>query len=285
MAETRKIAIITGAHGGMGRACARQLGRRYDLVLTDIDPARLDAFAEGLIEEGYIVPARIAGDLATPAAVDRLLTAARAAGVLGAVVHTAGLSPSLAGWADILRTNVAATEYLLRGLEAELEPGLAAVLIASMAGHVAVAQDDIEAFLGQPSPPMEGLAERLAPHLQSLCGSADAAALAGAAYGQSKRMVIRTCEQRAQAWGAKGARICSISPGMIWTPMGRKEAESPSVGAFVKATPAGRWGTPLDIAAAADFLTSDLAGFITGCDLRVDGGMTPGLRAAMTSKA
>jgi NAD(P)-dependent dehydrogenase (short-subunit alcohol dehydrogenase family) len=278
MAETRKIAIITGAHGGMGRACARQLGRRYDLVLADIDPARLDAFAEGLIEEGYIVSARIAGDLSTPAGVDRLLTAARAAGVLGAVVHTAGLSPSLGGWADIMRINLAGTEYLLRGLEAQLEPGLTAVLIASMAGHIAPVQADIDAFMGQPSAPMEGLAERFLPYLKTVCSSDNPTALDGAAYAQSKRLVIRACEQRAPAWGRKGARICSISPGMIWTPMGRKEADKPMVAALLEATPASRWGTALDIANAADFLTSDLAGFITGCDLQVDGGVTAAVR-------
>ena len=61
--------------------------------------------------------------------------------------------------------------------------------------------------------------------------------------------------------------------------MGRREAETnPGAAAVVAATPMGRWGSPLDIAAAAAFLISDAASFITGCDLRIDGGVTPVLR-------
>ena len=87
------------------------------------------------------------------------------------------------------------------------------------------------------------------------------------------------CESRAAAWGRKGARIVSISPGTIWTPMGRQEADSnPRVEAMVAATPTGRWGTSLDIAAAAAFLASAEASFVTGCDLPVDGGLTPSMR-------
>ena len=84
-----------------------------------------------------------------------------------------------------------------------------------------------------------------------------------------------TCENRGTP-GGLCARIFSISPGVIAASMGVKEAETnPHAAATVKATSIGRWGSPLDIANAADFLVSDLSGFIKGCDLRVDGGVAP----------
>ena len=184
----------------------------------------------------------------------------------------------LRGWEAILRANLVATEHLLRAFEPQLEPQSVAVLIASMAGHIAPAAPEIDAVLDEPL--AEDLLQRMQPLLQAVSRQGDPNGLAGSAYSCSKRAVIRMVERRAKAWGERGARIVSISPGMIWTPMGRREVETgPGAAAIVDATPVGRWGTPMDIANAVDFLVSDLAGFISGCDLRVDGGVTPTVRA------
>jgi NAD(P)-dependent dehydrogenase (short-subunit alcohol dehydrogenase family) len=263
----------------MGRACARELGRSLRLVVTDLDPARLEALAAGLTEEGYAVVAAVAGDLAEPGLADRLIGKAREQGGVRSVIHTAGLSPALAPWDAILTANLVATERLLRALEPQLEDGLAAVLLASMAGHMAARDAAIDALFADPLSPelLPAAAEALQPHV----APGDAYGLASPAYAQSKRAVIRMCEARAAAWGARGARLVSISPGTIWTPMGRAEAQAnPGAARVVAATPAGRWGSPLDVSAAAAFLASDAAGFVTGCDLRVDGGVTPALRGA-----
>jgi NAD(P)-dependent dehydrogenase (short-subunit alcohol dehydrogenase family) len=271
------VAIITGACGGMGRACARDLGRADALVLTDINAERLDAFAATLREEGYTIGGLVVGDLSNGAVAAEVVSTARAQGRLRAVIHTAGLSPALAPWDQILTANLIATEILLLALEDGLEAGLAAVLLASMAGHMApqdAALDDLFA-----NPLADGLLDAAKGLLEPYVQADDAFGLASPAYGQSKRAVIRLCERRAAAWGARGARIVSLSPGTIWTPMGRREAEiNPGAAAVVAATPVGRWGSPLDIAAAAGFLASDAAGFITGTDLRIDGGVTPALR-------
>lgn len=276
MTRRRPIALVTGASGGMGRACARQLGRQHDLVLTDIDEPRLQGFVETLVEEGHTVVAAVPSDLASAGVAAALVTAARSAGRLRVVVHTAGLSPALADWQPILRANVVGTERLLVALEADLEADLAALLIASMAGHLTPARAALDELLAAPL--QDGLFEQALPLLQAMAAPGDAYGLSMPAYGQSKRAVIRMCERRAPAWGTKGARILSISPGVIWTPMGRREVEvNPGAAAVVQAAPAGRWGTVADIASAVDFLTSDLASFITGCDLRIDGGVTPAL--------
>jgi len=81
-------------------------------------------------------------------------------------------------------------------------------------------------------------------------------------------------------WGKHGARIVTISPGLIQTPMGRKEvAETPGAAETRDAAPAGRAGTAMDIALAARFLASDEASFITGSDLKVDGGAVAAMKA------
>jgi NAD(P)-dependent dehydrogenase (short-subunit alcohol dehydrogenase family) len=261
----------------MGSACARLLGRRYRLVLSDINEARLARSADALRADGYDIAGCVPGDLTDEIALARLTAAARAAGVLGALVHTAGLSPALAEWDQIIRTNLVATALLLDAFEPALGPGACAVLIASMAGHGAPRDPDLDAIADAPRAP--DLLQRLQPYLQARTRPGDAFGLKTPAYSVSKRAVIRMAEARAVAWGARGARIVSISPGTIFTPMGRAENDvNPAAAAVVKATPVGRWGMPMDIASAVEFLVSDVAGFITGTDLRVDGGVMAALR-------
>ena len=104
----------------------------------------------------------------------------------------------------------------------------------------------------------------------------------GHAYSLTKRAIIRLCEERAVEWGRLGARIVSLSPGMIWTPMGRREAEGGRrAQALVDATPAGRWGTAMDIALTVQFLVSEAASYISGSDIRVDGGAVAAMRGGL----
>jgi NAD(P)-dependent dehydrogenase (short-subunit alcohol dehydrogenase family) len=268
-----KIAVVTGGLGGIGQACARLLGRRYKLVLGDIDEGRLSELADRLRAEGHDVLACVAGDLAEVTGADRLVEAACEAGTLACVVHAAGLSPALAGWEAIIRANLVSTELLLQAIERQQTRGLVAVLLASMAGHLAPADPETDAAAADPL--NEGLLSAMYAPISRLTGSNDEHALARSAYAQSKRAVLRIAQQRAAAWGKWGGRILSVSPGIISTPMGHKEVDgNPYARHTLESTPAARWGSPLDIANAVDFLASDFATFITGCDLRVDGGVT-----------
>jgi NAD(P)-dependent dehydrogenase (short-subunit alcohol dehydrogenase family) len=277
---TRRIAVITGACGSIGQAGARLLGMEQDLVLTDVNGAKLESLVAQLRDEGYTIAGSVAGNLEDDAVIDALVATQREAGTLAVLLHTAGFSPALADWQPILIINLVAIEKLPRAIEPSLTSGSVAVLIASMAGHIAAIRPELDALMADPL--AEGFLERSRMLLEKVCIPDDPFGLKTVAYFASKREVIRICERRAPGWAKRGARIVSISPGIIWTPMARKEAEDNAMSlAVVEATPVGRWGTAMDIANAVRFLASDSASFITGCDLRIDDGVSPAMNSPL----
>jgi NAD(P)-dependent dehydrogenase (short-subunit alcohol dehydrogenase family) len=276
MTQTKRpIALITGASGGMGRGIARRIGATMDLFLTDVAVDPLTAMAKALGDEGYEVTGCEAGDLADPALLSRIVEAVAGAGGVGVLVHTAGLSPAQADWRKILHVNVAATQVLLDAVEPVLAAGAVGVLIASMGGYRDPGLAEADRLLDETVD--EAALDQIKPYLfRAGKTGAEAEQIASQlAYVLSKRAVIRLAERRAARWGERSGRIVSISPGVIYTPMGVREAESnPQTKAGIQTQPVSRWGTAMDIAAAVEFLISPGASFITGCDLRVDGGST-----------
>ena len=164
----RSKVLITGAAGGMGRACARLFGNAHDLVLTDVAAAPLKLFAEELSSDGYMVEI-FPGDLA-----DEKLLRGLKSDLQGEapfiVIHTAGIAPSQGDWRSIMTVNLLATEKLLRALEDVLSPGSVGILIASTAGHGGTPTTDILAILDDPLAPdfferLTPFVDRMAPHL------------------------------------------------------------------------------------------------------------------------
>jgi NAD(P)-dependent dehydrogenase (short-subunit alcohol dehydrogenase family) len=216
----------------------------------------------------------MAGDIGDPGFVIELAAGAAALGSMRTLVHTAGVSPSMAGWRDILRIDLTGVERLLSVLAAQVVPGSVAVCLASISGLMGTFDAEMDAILDHPLQP--DFAEQFRSQFSVEPDS-------GTTYRLAKRGVIRSCERAAVAWAAKGGRVISLSPGLIDTSMGRLElVGSPVKEGLVGLTPlrsarqspdASLPGNVADIAAAVRFLCSEEAGFISGCDLRVDGGL------------
>lgn len=276
-AAKRDLAIITGAAGGMGAACAARLASRADLVLTDRDRGRLEAVASGLSAEA--APTVVPADISAADDVEDLAEIARARGGVRWIVHTAGLSPAMASWRDVLEVDLAATAHLLDALGVHMLPGGGAVCLASIAGQMGTDDAAIDAVLDTPTAP--GLSDRLL----AVVGDEPSS---GIAYVYAKRGVIRLCERLATPWGRRGVRIVSVSPGLMDTAMGRLELEKTlgkedMIDLIPLARPRKEGQSTLpgradDIAEAVDFLCSDAASFVTGCDVRIDGGLIAAMR-------
>lgn len=266
---------MTGAAGAMGSACARSMATAVDgLLLTDCDDERLAAIAEQIADDTGAVVATVVGDVSDPGVVAEITTQAAAMGELHAVVHTAGLSPSMAGWEEILHVDLAGTARLLDAFLPSVVPGTVAVCIASIAGHLGAFAPEMDAVLDAP------LVTDFAARFRSQFGAEPDP---GSTYRLAKRGVIRLCERAAIAWGARGGRVVSLSPGLVDTAMGRLELEhNPIKVDLARRTPirsthqgpdAVLPGNVADIADAVAFLCSERASFVSGCDVRVDGGL------------
>jgi len=263
--------IITGATGGMGRACARLFGNAHELVLTDVSREPLEHFAEELRDDGFRVRT-FAGEIGGDPVLSSIAEAADGTCPI-TLIHTAGIGPSQADWRTIISINLTAAARVVRAVEPGLVPGSAAVLIASMAGYMMPPVPQLAALVADPLAP--GLLDALAPFVAEMAPQDGVDGNQGLAYVLSKYGIHRLAENSAGPWGRKGARITSISPGFIMTPMGRRELiSSPTSAAHADTSPLGRRGTAMDIALAAQFLVSDSGSYVTGCDLRVDGGST-----------
>ena len=253
------IAIITGASGGMGSATARQLAAAgWPLLLCDLDQGRLDAVAKPLRATGHQVET-LALDIALPDFPDQLLDCLGERAV-GALVHTAGLSPLMAEPERILRVNLDATIRLVDAVRPRMAQGGAAVLFASMVGHMPVSLEADDAFTDPL--PEEGVAAllRYAPSSEI-------------AYTLSKKGVLALVRRQAKAFGERKARIVSISPGMIDTNMTRGQfAISEVAQSMLERAAIPRMGLAEEQASVAAFLCSPGASYVTGCDIRVDGG-------------
>jgi len=256
---TQRTAVVIGAASGMGAAVAERLHRDgYDLLLADLSDKGLEPVCARLGAAGASV------DITDAAQVAAL--AGQCAGGVDALVITAGLSMSMGSFERILAVNLQGTARVLDAFLGVMRPGGAGVCLASIAGHLAAPEDEaIRTILAEPL--AEDLAAKLRAALpENLC-------IPGMAYGLSKFGVIQLVKRSGLAWGRRGARICSISPGLIDTPMGHMEREaSASADDAVPHGPIPRLGQPTEVANVAAFLCSGHASFVTACDLLVDGG-------------
>lgn len=271
----KDVLVVIGV-GGMGLAIARRLGGNKRVLLADFNETTLASAAELLRGEGHDVTTS-AVDVSDRASVTALADRAAGLGRLVQVAQTAGLSPAQAPVEAIIGVDLLGVAYVLDEFARVIAPGGAGLVIASMAGAMAADGVPLEMAKALSLTPTDELASL--PFV-----SADALGNPGAAYSIAKRANQLRVQAVAGTWGQRGARVNSISPGVVSTPMGQEELASESgasMRGMIAASGTGRVGTPDDIAAAAAFLLGPDSTFITGTDLLVDGGVVAAVRWSM----
>jgi NAD(P)-dependent dehydrogenase (short-subunit alcohol dehydrogenase family) len=265
---TNDVIAITGGAGEMGLACARALASRGRLLVLDVGDEQLDRARATLAADGVRIDT-LRCDVTSPEDVATAADKVRSLGRFRSLVHTAGVSPEMADAHTILDVDLVGSVRITDALLPLVEPGSSAILFGSIAGYSEVSPT-VEPLLDDPL--AEGFAETVEQALDQPLDSPTA-------YVLAKRGVMRLVERLAAPWGAKGGRTVAVSPGLIDTAMGRMELErQPIMPAMVEVTPVKRPDRPLpglpeDIGATVAFLESDGAAFISGCDIRVDGGL------------
>lgn len=260
-----KNLLITGASGGMGRACALLAAEQgTNLILLDLNLDKLEAVADQCRESGVKVNCHTL-DLADTGAIDGFVDQLGGAKI-DAAIHTAGLSPHMAAWDKMITVDLVGTVRFTEALRPSIKSGGCSVVIASMSGHMVPPNPAIDELLADPFD-AELLDKVAALPEQPLENS-------GIAYAYAKKALLVYVRVQAAEWGKESKRLVSLSPGLIDTPMGQLEADSDKDGyAFMRDLVAlQRDGNPTEIASAALFLASDAASYISGCDLLVDGG-------------
>ncbi len=270
--EKSDVYVITGGGGGLGIACARLLGKKGTLLLADIDPDRVKKAATQFRSEGFNVET-IVSDISKEKDIETLAKTTASLGRFAGITHTAGLSPRMADWKRIFEVNLIGTARLLETFLPLAGKGTVAVCLASMAAYLQDSNEKVDAIIDQPLD--SDFYKKMAELMPS-----DPEDQSGSAYCFSKRGVIRLCARKALSWGAKEARLNSVSPGMFDTPMGQGDRLlHPHMDAMLEYGIQHRWGRPEEFANVVAFLMSKEASFVHGAELLVDGGVVAALKS------
>lgn len=264
-----KDVIVVIGSGSIAQAIARRVSVGKHILLGDINPENAQQAENTLSRAGFKVSTTTV-DVRSRQSIQALVKSACALGEIKGVIHTAGLSPSQAKAQDLLRVDLYGTAVLFEEFGDVIARGGSCVVIGSQSSHrlavdaLTQAQADALATL----PPEELLEMPLVKDIEDSLY----------AYQISKRCNALRVMSEAVRWGKRGARINCISAGIIFTPLAYDELNSAERGTFyrnmLEKSPAGRGGTPDEIAALAEFLFGPNGTYVTGSDLLIDGGAT-----------
>ena len=263
----QKVIVVIGP-GSIGQAIVRRVGAGKHLLLADLRQENADAAAKTLSEGGVDVTTTTV-DISSRASIEALVATATSIGEIHGLIHAAGVSPSQASPETILKVDLYGTAVILEEFGKVIAEGGSGVVIASQSGHrlpplstadnEALATTSVEDLLKLPLLQPDKVKDSL--H----------------AYQLSKRGNALRVMFEAVRWGKRGARVNTISPGIIITPLAKDELSGPRGEGYrrmIDGCPAKRAGTPDEVANVAALLMGPDGGFITGSDVLMDGGVT-----------
>lgn len=267
MMVKQNVMLLTGA-GQIGMAIARRMGYGMKIVIGDKKPENAQAIAKIMNDAGFdVVPMEM--DLSSRMSIQNIIAEAQKYGDITMLVNAAGVSPSQAPIEAILKVDLYGTAVLLEEVGKVITPGGVGVTISSQSGH-RMKQLTPEEDEQLACTPTEELLKLPLLRTENIWDTLHA-------YQLAKRCNEKRVMAESVKWGAKGARINSISPGIIVTPLAIDEFNGPR-GDFYKnmfaKCPAGRPGTADEVANVAELLMSEKGAFITGADFLIDGGAT-----------
>jgi len=263
----KQVVVLIGA-GSIGLAIARRVSAGKHLVLADVSQDNIDSAKKTLNNAGFEVSA-MKVDVSSRASVHSLVETAKSIGEIYGVIHAAGVSPSQASIEKILRVDLYGTALVLEEFGKVIAHGGSGVVISSQSGHrlppLSIEQNNLLA-----TTPVEELLNLPMLKLNLIKDSLHA-------YQISKRGNSLRVMAEAVNWGKRGARINTISPGIIITPLANDELNGPrgeSYRNMIEKCPVGRAGTPDEVGILGAFLMGPDGAFITGSDFLMDGGVT-----------
>lgn len=265
----REVCVITGGGSGMGLAAAKFMSKEKIIVVTGRTLSKLEKAVKELEEAGYEAYAKTC-DTSVREQVKDLAEYAAQLGEIKNVIHSAGLSPAMADPEKLIRVNALGTVYVNEEFSKRMNSGSVIVDISSNSAYI------LPDFLA--SKKVFALADRdealFLKKILALPGKLKGYKAAGLAYGLSKKFVIWYAAKCAFAYGEKGIRVCSLSPGLIATDMGNLEAEEG--GSLLNTTAEKRMGKPEELGFAIASVADERNGYLAGVDVLVDGGSVIG---------
>lgn len=264
---SKNVMLLVGA-GQIGMTIARRTGNDKKIIVGDKKLANAETIAKIMLEAGFDCEA-VETDISSRESVKKMIEKGREYGEIAALINAAGVSPSQAPIETILKVDLYGTAVLLEEVGKVIKKGGNGVTISSQSGHrmPALSAEADELLATTPTEELLALDILQPKNIKDTLH----------AYQMAKRCNVKRVMAEAVKWGERGARINSISPGIIVTPLAIDEFNGPR-GDFYKnmfaKCPAGRPGTADEVANVAELLMSEKGAFITGADFLIDGGAT-----------